>query len=47
MNAARHARFPRCKPLGQGDLPTLCAFTSEDVNNIYHFNTLKYDNSNI
>ncbi|MCP9258488.1 Glutamate decarboxylase 1 [Dirofilaria immitis] len=30
MNAARHSRFPRCKPLGQGDLPTLCIFTSED-----------------
>ncbi|VDK70644.1 unnamed protein product [Litomosoides sigmodontis] len=30
MNAARHSRFPRCKPLGQSDLPTLCAFTSED-----------------
>ncbi|VDK81477.1 unnamed protein product [Onchocerca ochengi] len=30
MNAARHARFPRCKPLGQSDLPVLCAFTSED-----------------
>ncbi|VDO54766.1 unnamed protein product [Brugia timori] len=30
MNAARHSRFPRCKPLGQSDLPTLCTFTSED-----------------
>ncbi len=30
MNAARHACFPRCKPLGMGSIPTLCAFTSED-----------------
>jgi len=30
MNAARHAHFPRCKPLGMGSVPTLCAFTSED-----------------
>ncbi|VDN51863.1 unnamed protein product [Dracunculus medinensis] len=30
MNAARHYRFPRIKPLGQSDQPTLCVFTSED-----------------
>ncbi|VDM24706.1 unnamed protein product [Toxocara canis] len=30
MNAARHHHFPRVKPLGQSDMPTLCAFTSED-----------------
>uniref|UniRef100_A0A0N5AXV4 Glutamate decarboxylase 1 n=1 Tax=Syphacia muris TaxID=451379 RepID=A0A0N5AXV4_9BILA len=30
MNAARHFHFPRVKPLGVSDVPTLCAFTSED-----------------
>ncbi|KAK0418211.1 hypothetical protein QR680_013435 [Steinernema hermaphroditum] len=30
MNAARHAKFPRVKPLGMTDIPTLCCFTSED-----------------
>lgn len=31
MNAARHFHYPRVKPLGASDVPTLCAFTSEDV----------------
>uniref|UniRef100_A0A1I7ZXJ5 Glutamate decarboxylase 1 n=1 Tax=Steinernema glaseri TaxID=37863 RepID=A0A1I7ZXJ5_9BILA len=30
MNAARHAKFPRVKPLGMTDMPSLCCFTSED-----------------
>ncbi|PAV88022.1 hypothetical protein WR25_20277 [Diploscapter pachys] len=30
MNAARHSMFPRSKHLGMKDVPTLCAFTSED-----------------
>ena len=31
LNAARHHIFPRVKPLGSAGVPTLCAFTSEDV----------------
>lgn len=34
MNAARHRIFPRAKPLGMNSVPTLCAFTSEDVRDI-------------
>ncbi|CAD6199893.1 unnamed protein product [Caenorhabditis auriculariae] len=30
MNAARHHLHPRSKHLGMKDIPTLCAFTSED-----------------
>ena len=31
LNAARHHMYPRAKHIGVSDLPTLCAFTSEDV----------------
>lgn len=37
MNAARHHHFPRAKPLGMTSIPTLCAFTSEDVNFFKYF----------
>lgn len=31
MNAARHHHYPRAKPLGMSEVPTLCVFTSEEV----------------
>ena len=31
VNAARHFHYPRVKPLGMSEVPTLCTFTSEDV----------------
>uniref|UniRef100_A0A914VWI9 Glutamate decarboxylase n=1 Tax=Plectus sambesii TaxID=2011161 RepID=A0A914VWI9_9BILA len=34
MNAARHHHFPRVKPLGMADIPTLCTFTSVDVSQL-------------
>uniref|UniRef100_A0AC35F161 Glutamate decarboxylase n=1 Tax=Panagrolaimus sp. PS1159 TaxID=55785 RepID=A0AC35F161_9BILA len=30
VNAARHFHYPRVKPLGMSEVPTLCTFTSED-----------------
>ncbi|KAH7731509.1 glutamate decarboxylase 1-like protein [Aphelenchoides avenae] len=31
MNAARHHHYPRAKPLGMSEVPTLCVFTSEEA----------------